>query len=97
MSLRDLVNPHVRDLAPYVPGKPVEQLERELGISGSVKLASNESPIGPSRRAVEAIFAAAENLNRYPDDTCFALRDALATHLGVFGGLQLLGCGGGAL
>jgi histidinol-phosphate aminotransferase len=83
MKLRDLVNAHVRDLAPYVPGKPVEELERELGISGSVKLASNESPIGPSRRAVEAIFAAAENLNRYPDDTCFALRDALATHLGV--------------
>ena len=83
MKLRDLVNAHIRDLAPYVPGKPVEELERELGISGSIKLASNESPLGPSRRAVEAIFAAAENLNRYPDDTCFALRDALATHLGV--------------
>ena len=85
MNLRDLVNPQVRDLAPYVPGKPVEELERELGISGSVKLASNESPIGPSRRAVEAIFAAAENLNRYPDDGCFELRDAVATHLGVSG------------
>jgi histidinol-phosphate aminotransferase len=83
LKLRDLVNTHIRDLAPYVPGKPVEELERELGISGSVKLASNESPIGPSRRAVEAIFAAAENLNRYPDDTCFALRHALATHLRV--------------
>ena len=83
MKLRELVNAHIRDLAPYVPGKPVEELERELGITGSVKLASNESPIGPSRRAVEAIFAAAENLNRYPDDTCFALRAALATHLGV--------------
>jgi len=85
VNLRDLVNPHVRDLSPYVPGKPVEELERELGIQGSVKLASNESPLGPSRRAVEAIFAAAENLNRYPDDGCFALRDALATHLGVSG------------
>ncbi|HXX47336.1 MAG TPA: aminotransferase class I/II-fold pyridoxal phosphate-dependent enzyme, partial [Myxococcota bacterium] len=85
MNLRDLVNPHVRDLSPYVPGKPVEELERELGIQGSVKLASNESPLGPSRRAVEAIFAAAENLNRYPDDGCFALRDALSTHLGVSG------------
>jgi histidinol-phosphate aminotransferase len=83
VKLRDLVNAHVRELEPYVPGKPVEELERELGISGSVKLASNESPIGPSRRAVEAIFAAAEDLNRYPDDTCFALRSALATHLGV--------------
>lgn len=93
MKLRDLVNPHVRDLAPYVPGKPVEELERELGISSAVKLASNESPIGPSRRAVEAIFAAAEDLNRYPDDTCFALRDALATRLGV-GRDQLCFAGG---
>ncbi|HTO06155.1 MAG TPA: histidinol-phosphate transaminase [Myxococcota bacterium] len=83
MKLRELVNAHIRDLDPYVPGKPVEELERELGIASAVKLASNESPIGPSRRAVEAIFAAAENLNRYPDDTCFALRDALATQLGV--------------
>jgi len=81
VKLRELVNPHIRDLAPYVPGKPVEELERELGIASAVKLASNESPIGPSRRAVEAIFAAAENLNRYPDDSCFALRDALAKHL----------------
>jgi histidinol-phosphate aminotransferase len=85
MKLRELVNPHIRDLAPYVPGKPVEELERELGISSAVKLASNESPIGPSRRAIEAIFAQAENLNRYPDDTCFALRDGLAKHLGVTG------------
>jgi histidinol-phosphate aminotransferase len=83
VKLRDLINPHVRDLAPYVPGKPVEELERELGIASAVKLASNESPIGPSRRAVEAMFAVAENLNRYPEDTCFVLRDALATHLGV--------------
>ncbi|HTO69934.1 MAG TPA: histidinol-phosphate transaminase [Myxococcota bacterium] len=83
MKLRDLVNPHIRDLAPYVPGKPVEELERELGISSAVKLASNESPLGPSRRAVEAIFAAVESLNRYPDDTCFVLRDRLATQLGV--------------
>ncbi|HTO06007.1 MAG TPA: histidinol-phosphate transaminase [Myxococcota bacterium] len=83
MKLRELVNPHIRDLEPYVPGKPVEELERELGIGSAVKLASNESPIGPSRRAVEAIFAAAESLNRYPDDTCFALRDALAAELGV--------------
>ncbi len=93
MKLRDLVNPHIRDLAPYVPGKPVEELERELGIASAVKLASNESPIGPSRRAVEAIFAAAENLNRYPDDTCFVLRDALATHIGV-GRDQLCFAGG---
>jgi histidinol-phosphate aminotransferase len=83
MKLRDLVNAHIRDLAPYVPGKPVEELERELGIDGSIKLASNESPLGPSRRVVEAILAEAENLNRYPDDSCFHLRSALAKHLSV--------------
>ena len=64
MKIRDLVNAHIRDLAPYVPGKPVEELERELGIEGSIKLASNESPLGPSRRVIEAIFAAAEELKR---------------------------------
>ena len=48
--------PHyVASLKPYVPGKPVEELERELGITGSVKLASNENPLGPSPKAVEAI------------------------------------------
>ncbi|MBM4334572.1 MAG: histidinol-phosphate transaminase [Deltaproteobacteria bacterium] len=93
MKIRDLVNPHVRDLAPYVPGKPVEELERELGIEGSIKLASNESPLGPSRRVIEAIFAAAEELNRYPDDSCFRLRAALATKLGVGGDSLCLAAG----
>lgn len=93
MKIRELVNAHVRDLAPYVPGKPIEELERELGIDGSIKLASNESPLGPSRRVVEAILACAEDLNRYPDDSCFRLRAALAKHLGVDGN-QLCFAGG---
>lgn len=96
MKIRDLVNAHIRDLAAYVPGKPVEELERELGIEGSIKLASNESPLGPSRRVVEAILAAAEDLNRYPDDSCFRLREALAKRLGVDGG-QLCFSGGSNL
>ena len=54
MTIERLVNPHIRDLDPYVPGKPIEEVERELGISGSVKLASNENPLGPSPKAVEA-------------------------------------------
>ena len=78
-----LANRHIRELEPYAPGKPIEELERELGISDSVKVASNESPLGPSRRAVEAIFAAAEQLNRYPEDSCHRLREALAAHHGV--------------
>ena len=55
MTIRDLVKPHIRDLAPYQPGKPMAELERELGISDSIKLASNENPLGPSPKAVEAI------------------------------------------
>jgi histidinol-phosphate aminotransferase len=85
VKIRDLVNAHIRDLVAYVPGKPVEELERELGIEGSIKLASNESPLGPSQRVIAAIFAAAEELNRYPDDSCFHLRTALSKQLGVAG------------
>lgn len=88
-----LANPHVRELTPYPPGKPIEELERELGITGSVKLASNESPLGPSRRAVEAIHAAVESLNRYPDGSCYYLREALAARLGVAGENLLFGAG----
>ncbi len=85
MKIRDLVNAPVRDLDPYVPGKPVDELERELGIEDSIKLASNESPLGASRRVIEAILGAAEDLNRYPDDSCFRLRAQLAKALGVGG------------
>ena len=50
-----LVPPYVERLTPYTPGKPVEELERELGIKNAIKLASNESPLGPSERAVAAM------------------------------------------
>ncbi len=68
----------VRTLQPYEPGKPVEELERELGISDSLKLASNENPLGPSPLAVAAIRNAAEGIERYPDGNGFALKQALA-------------------
>lgn len=97
MSLRDLVKPHIRDLAPYQPGKPVEELERELGIEGAVKLASNESPIGPSPRAVAALHAAVEGVNRYPDGACFALRSKLSERLDVAEEQLVFGCGGDEL
>jgi histidinol-phosphate aminotransferase len=77
------VKPWIQKLDPYVPGKPIEELERELGIPNAVKLASNENPLGPSPRAVEAIWNAAEKMNRYPDGGCFRLRHALATRVGV--------------
>ncbi len=77
------VRPEIRSLQPYVPGKPIEELERELGIAGAIKLASNENPLGPSPLALAAIGAAAEGVNRYPDGSSYYLRDALATHWNV--------------
>src|SRR5262249_53556993 len=64
--MRTLAPPNVERLTPYVPGKPIEELERELGISGAVKLASNENPMGPSPKALEAVAAALRDVHRYP-------------------------------
>ena len=74
---------HVRDLDVYQPGKPIEELERELGITGAVKVASNENPLGPSPKALAALPAALPQLHLYPDAGGFALRRALATKLGL--------------
>jgi histidinol-phosphate aminotransferase len=93
MSLVDLVKPHIRDLAPYEPGKPIEELERELGIRDSVKLASNENPLGPSPKAVEAMREAAGEIHRYPDGASFSLRARLAERLGVDGRHLVFGTG----
>ena len=68
----------VRDLVPYEPGKPVEEVQRELGLERVVKLASNEGPFGPFPAALEAIARSAPDLNRYPDGGAYSLRAALA-------------------
>jgi len=68
----------VRDLVPYEPGKPVEEVQRELGLERVVKLASNEGPFGPFPAALEAIARSAPGLNRYPDGGAYRLRAALA-------------------
>jgi histidinol-phosphate aminotransferase len=70
--------PPVRDLVPYEPGKPVEEVQRELGLERVVKLASNEGPFGPFPEALEALAAAGPELNRYPDGGGYRLRAALA-------------------
>jgi histidinol-phosphate aminotransferase len=93
VALEHLVKPHVLSLQPYEPGKPPEQVERELGVAGALKLASNESPIGPSPRALEAVRAALGELHRYPDGACFALRAKLAARLGVAPEQLVFGCG----
>lgn len=76
-------NPFVGELIPYVPGKPVEELERELGISGAVKIASNENPLGPSPLAEKAVAEAVHSLNRYPDGDAFYLKQKLSEKLGI--------------
>jgi histidinol-phosphate aminotransferase len=73
----------VRDLVPYEPGKPVEEVQRELGLERVVKLASNEGPFGPFPAALEAMERAAPELNRYPDGGAYRLRAALAELHGV--------------
>ncbi len=73
----------VRRLKPYEPGKPIEELERELGIRDTIKLASNENPLGPSPRAIEAIRDHSDGVAVYPDGNGFALKAALAQRLGV--------------
>jgi histidinol-phosphate aminotransferase len=94
LSLIDLIKPHIRDLAPYEPGKPIEELERELGIRESIKLASNENPLGASPRAINAMREALDEVNRYPDGASFALRAALSARLGVAENQLVFGCGG---
>jgi histidinol-phosphate aminotransferase len=77
------VRPALEGLVPYEPGRPVEEVQRELGLDRVVKLASNEGPYGPFPAAQEAIARAALELNRYPDGGSWRLRSALADRLGV--------------
>ncbi len=75
--------PGVRELEPYQPGKPIEELERELGITNIIKLASNENPLGASPRSRPAIEAALKGLALYPDGNGFRLKQALAQRHGI--------------
>lgn len=78
-----LLPPNVARMVPYKPGKPIAELERELGIQGAIKLASNENPLGPSPRVIEAVERAARELAIYPDGAAYELRRAIAEHHGV--------------
>ena len=81
--MRTRVDPNIASLVPYKPGKPMDELTRELGITDIVKLASNENPRGPSDRVRAAIVAATADLSRYPDGNGFRLKQALAARLAV--------------
>ncbi len=80
--IHELVPAFIREIDPYVPGKPIEEVERELKLR-AVKLASNENPLGPSPLAVEAARKALADANRYPDGGGYYLREKLAARLGV--------------
>jgi len=89
----DLAAPGLASLRPYVPGKPLSELERELGITGSIKLASNENPLGPSPGVRAALEKQIDDLTRYPDGAAFELRLALARRHGLDSACVTLGNG----
>jgi len=84
---------HILAIPPYVPGKPVEELERERGIRHSIKLASNENPLGPSPKALAALRQALASVHRYPDSAGFELTRKLAARLRLEPGQIVLGNG----
>lgn len=83
MKTIEKVPQYIRSLIPYEPGKPIEEVEREYGVANSVKLASNENPLGPSAKAVAVLRGKLDQLHLYPDGDCFYLRQALSARLGV--------------
>ena len=78
-----LILPHLTQLTPYQAGKPLEELERELGLTDAIKLASNENPLGPSPLALAAIRDGLGSLHRYPDSHAYYLKEDLARHHGL--------------
>jgi histidinol-phosphate aminotransferase len=91
--LTALVLPHLTQLTPYQAGKPLEELERELGLTDAIKLASNENPLGPSPLALAAIRKTLGTLHRYPDSHAYYLKEDLARHLGIAPQQLILGNG----
>jgi len=81
--MRSKVRPNILNVRQYVPGKPIEEVQRELGLKEVIKLASNENCMGPSPKAMEAVRKSLKDVNRYPDASSFYLRKKLAKFLGV--------------
>lgn len=81
--MKRLVAEEIERLPSYIPGKPIEEVQREYGIQDVIKLASNENPLGPSPRAIEALTSALSKINRYPDSAGYYLKEKLAAKLGL--------------
>tara|TARA_B100001996_G_scaffold259642_1_gene202009 strand:- start:865 stop:1950 length:1086 start_codon:yes stop_codon:yes gene_type:complete len=88
-----LVPPYIKKLKSYKPGKSISEAKRELGIESFIKVASNENPLGPSPRGIEAIQQSFSDIHRYPDATGYELRKKLATKFNVHIGNVVLGAG----
>ncbi len=93
IDFQSLSNDYVQGVNPYIPGKPISELQRELGLTRISKLASNENPLGCSQRAVEAMQKSALDIARYPDGSSYELRDALSEFWKVRSNQILLGNG----
>jgi histidinol-phosphate aminotransferase len=93
MNTDDLFRNCIDKIPPYIPGKPIEEVERELGISGVVKMASNENPLGPSKEVRQAITQSLDKINLYPDASHYYLKQALCLELGFPADQILIGNG----
>lgn len=88
-----MINKNILKITPYQPGKPIEEVRREFGLREVIKIASNENPLGPSPKAVSAIKKAVSKINRYPEGSCFYLRQALSQKLKLKPGNLIFGNG----
>lgn len=91
--MKNLAQEHILHLQPYLPGKPISEVQRELGLEEVIKLASNENPCGPSPKAVQAIQKALSEIHRYPDGSGFYLKKAIGEKLQVTSDQIILGNG----
>jgi len=94
VNLKKLINTGILNLSPYQPGKPVEDLERELGIKNAIKLASNENPMGPSPLALKAVDKILSGIHRYPDGNALRLKEAISNEYDV--GIEQITVGNGS-
>ena len=93
VDFSSLFRPGIQTTRPYSPGKPIEEVQRELGLERVVKLASNENPEGPLPAVIEAVHKAALEVNRYPDGACYNMMHKLADHMDLDPGEIIFGNG----
>ncbi|HPD18891.1 MAG TPA: histidinol-phosphate transaminase [Candidatus Goldiibacteriota bacterium] len=93
----DVAKKSIFNITPYVPGKPIEEVEREYKVKNVVKLASNENPLGPSKKAINAVEKKLKDVNLYPDSSVYYLRNSLSKRLEISGDMLMFGNGSNEL